>query len=144
MIEINERWQTCKDALMPLFIALSLILAIVFYKDGPSGAMILLFDNAPWFITAWYFALFVSTAATFVGVVLRYYKKTAFIYLEYPGSLMASAFIWVYTAALFGIHARDLGSAIFAICISFILGVHFFFNFMKIQTMVFGSFRNKQ
>jgi len=144
MIEANERWQMCKDALMPLFIALSLILAIVFYKDGPSGAMNLLFESSPWFIAVWYFSLFVSTAATFIGVLLRHFKKPAFIYLEYPGSLMASAFIWVYTAALFGIHAHNLGSAIFAICISFILGVHFFFNFMKIQTAVFGSFSNKR
>lgn len=132
MIALEEKWQWYKDALFPLVICLSLLFAVLLYQQGPSAAMEQILDKRQIFY--WMLLLFISNAITFVGVVLRRLNKTKYLYFEYPGSIATTFFIWVYSGALFTAH---FSNNILAFGISFLLGVHFAFNFMKIHSANF-------
>lgn len=134
MIVDYKSLQWYKDLLFPLVFTIALCVES-YYLYQAQGAAAQAFHNSIWFLWSWVGMLALSNLSVFIGVILRKFNKTSYIWFEYPGSIVAGITILVYTGVLLA--SGNAGPASLSIGITIILAAHYLINFLIIHFSVF-------
>jgi hypothetical protein len=134
---VYEKLLLAEDAIYPGALFLSIVISLFFFEGSPSSSLAKIYASEGWFVVSFFLSLMIVCLANLIGVILRIYHKSLFLLIEYPSAIVVASLMGVYIAALI-IGGSGVGSSL-AICVSFLILVHFFRSFLSIHLTYFSK-----